>query len=201
MNVRVKVCGVTTADALEAAVVAGADAVGFVMSPSPREVDALTARRLAALLPPWVASVVVTRNPAESFVRNVLADVAPHWWQTDRADLESVAPPRGTRALPVIREGDDVARLPDAFVYEGRSSGSGETVDWQAAAALARRGRLVLAGGLDADNVADAIRIVRPWGVDASSGLERERGRKDPALITRFVRAARAAARELETQR
>ena len=195
---RVKVCGVTTPDALEAAAEAGADAVGFVMSPSPRRVDAATASRLAALLPPWVASVVVTRQPGADFAREVLARVAPDWWQSDLADLAAQAAPSGTRTLPVIREGEDVTQLPPAFVYEGRASGSGATVDWQAAAALARRGRLVLAGGLNADNVGEAIRLVRPWGVDASSGLERERGTKDPQLVARFVRAARVAAAALE---
>jgi phosphoribosylanthranilate isomerase len=80
----------------------------------------------------------------------------------------------------------------DAFVYEGSSSGRGERVDWQIAAAIAKKGRMILAGGLDADNVVEAIERVMPWGVDVSSGVESAPGVKDPDLIHAFVAAVRA---------
>jgi phosphoribosylanthranilate isomerase len=93
-----------------------------------------------------------------------------------------------------MREGATMTALDaaDAFVYEGVSSGRGEKVDWQVASAIAKKGRMILAGGLDADNVAEAIEMVMPWGVDVSSGVESAPGVKDPDLIHAFVAAVRA---------
>ncbi len=79
------------------------------------------------------------------------------------------------------------------FVYEGPVSGAGATVDWEAAARLARGGRMILAGGLDAGNVGDAISQARPWGVDVSSGVESAPGIKDREKIRQFINAVRAA--------
>ena len=193
-RVRVKICGVTTRAALDAAVDAGADAVGFVMSPSPRQIDPEAAADLIARLPPWVASVVVTRHPPAGFAAEVLSRLSPDWWQTDLADVDGQAVPPGTRVLPVIREGEATPAMPPAFVYEGARSGQGQTVDWQIAAGLARQGHMVLAGGLTVHNVAQAIRSVQPWAVDVSSGVERERGLKDPDLIHQFLANVQAEA-------
>lgn len=192
-RVRIKICGLTTAAAVEAAVDAGVDAIGLVLSPSPRQLDTLQAKKLIASLPPWVASVVVTRQPSRGFAEQVLADLAPDWWQSDRDDLRGQTLPQGTRALAVVREGDQTTTLPDWFVYEGIQSGHGATVDWRVATTLARRGRLILAGGLDPANVGEAIRIVGPYGVDVSSGVEASRGIKDAGLIREFVAAVRRA--------
>ena len=197
-RVRVKICGVTTPDIVETAVDAGADAIGLVLSPSPRQVNKAQAGKLIARMPPWVASVVVTRQPPVEFVRDVLTELAPAWWQSDREDLSGQTLPRGTRGVAVIREGEDITDLPRWFVYEGTQSGTGLTVDWQQAAALARRGRMILAGGLSPENVSEAIHRVRPYGVDVSSGVEQSRGVKDAALIYEFVAAVRRAERELE---
>jgi phosphoribosylanthranilate isomerase len=87
--------------------------------------------------------------------------------------------------------------IPARFLFEGARSGAGEVVDWTVAERLARQGELVLGGGLDPGNVAAAIRAVRPWGVDVSSGVESAPGVKDPARIEAFVNAARVAAQEL----
>jgi phosphoribosylanthranilate isomerase len=97
------------------------------------------------------------------------------------------------RVLPVLRSGATLDDVPSRFLYEGAVSGAGTTADWSQAVSLARRGELVLAGGLDAANVGDAIARVRPFGVDVSSGVESSRGVKDPARIREFVSAARAA--------
>jgi phosphoribosylanthranilate isomerase len=91
---------------------------------------------------------------------------------------------RGSAELP--------PRLPPRLLFEGAVSGSGTTADWDAAAKLAARTQLILAGGLDPGNVGAAIRHVRPWGVDVSSGVERRRGEKDAQKIKEFVARARA---------
>jgi len=125
----------------------------------------------------------------------VLAVFQPDVLQSDAADFDYLDVPATIRRWPVYREGD-AAIAPsgsDSFVYEGRTSGTGETVDWAAAAGVARKGRMILAGGLDPDNVRDAIRSVRPWGVDTSSGVESSPGRKDPGRIAAFVAAAKSA--------
>jgi phosphoribosylanthranilate isomerase len=88
--------------------------------------------------------------------------------------------------------------LPERVLYEGALSGTGRTADWARAYALAKRTEILLAGGLNPDNVADAIRIVRPWGVDVSSGVESTPGTKSSSKITDFVAAARAAAAQLD---
>ncbi|MEJ2274976.1 MAG: hypothetical protein P8Y01_10450 [Woeseiaceae bacterium] len=101
---------------------------------------------------------------------------------------------------PVYREKNTVTdtfgvslKVTDTYLYEGARSGRGETVDWSVAAGIARRGKMILAGGLSVDNVAAAIATVRPFGVDVSSAVESAPGIKDPALIEEFVNAARAA--------
>ena len=106
--------------------------------------------------------------------------------------------PAGLETWPVFREGG--AAVPgDAdttFVYEGPSSGAGETVNWDRAAALSKGRHMILAGGLDANNVARAIATVRPWGVDVSSGVESAPGEKDTGRIRNFISAARAAEKQ-----
>jgi phosphoribosylanthranilate isomerase len=95
----------------------------------------------------------------------------------------------------VVREDSTAleSELPGVFVYEGANSGRGETVDWSRAAVIARRGRMILAGGLSAGNIAAAISAVDPWGVDVSSAVESSPGKKDPDLIRQFLQAVHAA--------
>jgi phosphoribosylanthranilate isomerase len=196
MNVLVKICGITTAEALEAAVSAGADAVGFVFHrPSPRNLSAAGAARLAASLPPGVRKVAVTLHPAQSLVDEVLAALAPDAWQTDARDFDSLRLPTIVERWPVCRSGARPPEpLPSRLLFEGSRSGRGEVADWPVAAGLAARAELILGGGLTPANVAAAIATVRPFGVDVSSGVESAPGRKDPARIVEFVAAAREAA-------
>ena len=193
MTLFVKICGLTDRAAVHAAVAAGADAIGFVFAPSPREISVDSARALCADIPAGVLRVAVMRHPQRELVARVLAEFAPDCLQTDAEDFAGIDLPSGCRALPVYRGGHVGAAAGARILFEGPVSGSGRTADWNAARALAARTELVLAGGLNADNVADAIREVRPWGVDVSSGVEVSPGVKDGGKIEKFIAAARAA--------
>lgn len=193
MRVFVKICGLTDAASVAAAVEAGADAVGFVFAASPRKVDPETAHEITRDVPASVQRVAVMRHPSNDRWQHVLDVFQPDVLQTDIEDFAALDVPADVRRWPVIREGDQVADWPDEFVYEGKRSGAGETVDWPQAAEIAHNGCMVLAGGLDCGNVARAIAAVKPWGVDVSSGVESEPGKKDPELIRKFINAVRAA--------
>lgn len=194
MTLFVKICGLTTPEGVAAAADAGADAAGFVFSPSPRRVTPARARSLAAALPSRVRRVAVFRRPPPGWIARVLEEFPADWVQSDAADLPG-ADLGGAAALPVLRSGAPLPTLlPDLVLFEGPDSGAGRVADWGAAAGLARRTRLMLAGGLNSGNLAEALAAVRPWGVDVSSGVESAPGIKDPALVTAFVAVARRAA-------
>jgi phosphoribosylanthranilate isomerase len=195
MPLWIKICGLRTTAAIEVAVAAGADALGFVFhDASPRNLPLATARELQRAVPPGVERVAVFLHPSQALVDAVLDAIAPDWLQTDAGDLPGLQLPEQLRVMPVLRDGAaESAPLPDRMLFESAHSGAGERADWKAASDLARQTQLVLAGGLHAANVAEAIATVRPFGVDVSSGVERERGVKDATLIRQFIRAARAA--------
>jgi len=210
MSVRVKICGLSDERALAAACEAGADAVGFVLAPSPRRVSLARAAELMTRVPVGIERVLVFARATRAELEDALA-LAPDALQ---AELDSDWPELSARvfALPVLRDGADLAaraeRLPragapaahglrGAFVLDGPlGGGRGLLADESRARALAARRALVLAGGLDPDNVAARIRSVRPFAVDTSSGVESARGVKDPERVRAFVRAVRALAEE-----
>jgi phosphoribosylanthranilate isomerase len=214
VTIWVKICGLTTRDAVEAAVAAGADAVGFVFAPSKRQVTAALATQLAQGVPRRIPRVAVMLHPTQSQLDEVWSGFRPDVLQTDVEDLQTLRVPMGLAVMPVVRGGGGVGvglkpdLQPNAnriavgpalaghprILFEGPVSGVGSTSDWHGAAQLARTTQLVLAGGLNATNVADAIAAVRPFGVDVSSGVEASPGVKDPARIHEFVQRARAAA-------
>jgi phosphoribosylanthranilate isomerase len=192
--VRIKICGVTNGRSAAAAAAAGVDAVGFVFADSPRRLNPAEASRIAADLPPDIERVAVFRLASLDDVRRVLDEFAGAMVQTEpQADLVAAL---GSRLLPVLHDGDTLERdsaavplgLPVLLEAAGHG-GRGIRPDWSRACRLARQRRTILAGGLHADNVLDAIRAVRPWGVDVSSGVETSPGVKSPDLIARFVRA------------
>jgi len=194
----IKVCGMTTPEAVQAALGCEVDAIGFVFAASVRQVSTARAAELAAPARHRVACVAVTRHPQRAAVDAILREFKPDILQTDIEDLDALGLPRELSVLPVVRPGTAVAcALPQRLLFEGPVSGSGQTTDWNAAAGVARRAQLILAGGLDPANVADALRQVRPFGVDVSSGVEASPGIKSPEKIRQFVAAARAAALEI----
>ncbi len=195
MNMFVKICGLRDAECVAATVDAGADAIGFVFADSVREISAAEAKAIARNVPDNVQRVAVMRHPSNEEWRLVLQVFEPDVLQTDAEDFAGLDVPGNIVRWPVIREGSVAATgpTPDVFVYEGKNSGMGEAVDWSDAARMADQGRMILAGGLAADNVAAAIRTARPWGVDVSSGVESGPGKKDVNLIRQFIGAVRAA--------
>ena len=199
MSLLVKICGLRKADDVKAAVSAGADAVGFVFAESVRRVTPAEAHKLTQYLPKRVRRVAVMRHPTQDEWQQVLETFSPDVLQTDIDDFESLDVPATVERWPVIREGyaGIDGKLPAVFLYEGQRSGAGQTVDWPRAAEIAKRGEMILAGGLGVDNIATAIRAVHPHGVDVSSGVESRPGRKDPGLIQLFIKAARAAEKQV----
>ena len=193
MSVFVKICGLSDQRHVESAVEAGANALGFVFAESVRKVTPGQARSISADVPQHVKRVAVMLHPGNDEWLEVLKIFEPDVLQTDSGDFDALDVPYSVERWPVFREGGPRPDTDGTFVFEGPKSGQGETVDWSTAAKLAANGNMILAGGLDVGNVAEAIATARPWGVDVSSGVESSPGQKDPALITRFISAVRAA--------
>ena len=147
-----------------------------------------------------VACVAVTRHPTRELILEILRDFRPDILQTDIDDIAGLDLPATLPVLPVMRPGTQPAcALPQRVLFEGPVSGSGQTTDWDAAAQIARRCEIILAGGLNPLNVGLAIRQVRPFGVDVSSGVESAPGIKSAEQIEKFVAAARVATLELNS--
>lgn len=209
---KIKICGLTDSMAVAVAVAEGADALGFVFADSTRRVTPERARSLCEGVPPGIARVAVMLHPTQSDVDTVLEVFEPDALQSDAEDFKHLEIPDGPALIPVYREGicepalfaardrDETAAFQPDFLYEGARSGKGQAVDWARAAVLASRGRMLLAGGLDPENVAMAVRRVRPWGVDVSTGVEGAPGKKDPARIRAFIQAAREAAASMHEE-
>jgi phosphoribosylanthranilate isomerase len=194
----IKLCGMTTPEAVSTALACNVDAIGFVFASSVRQVSTQRAGQLAAPARHRLACVAVTRHPSREEVAAILREFKPDILQTDIEDLDALELPRTLSVLPVMRAGPAPAcALPRRVLFEGPVSGSGQTTDWRQAADLARRAEVILAGGLNPGNVADAIRHVRPFGVDVSSGVEQSPGIKSISKMEQFVAAARAAALEI----
>ncbi|HLA78875.1 MAG TPA: bifunctional indole-3-glycerol-phosphate synthase TrpC/phosphoribosylanthranilate isomerase TrpF [Vicinamibacteria bacterium] len=206
-RVAVKICGITSVEDGLAAVRAGADAVGFVFWPSsPRVVDAATARRISQSLPPFVSRVGVFVDASREQMASVADEVGLDLVQLHGSESPAqvaAAPRRGIKALRVGQDFDSTqaARFEEqasAILVDAESGiapgGTGQRFDWSRARALRSQvSHLILAGGLDAENVAEAIATVRPDGVDVSSGVESSPGKKDAAKMRAFVEAVRKA--------
>lgn len=192
----IKICGMTDEGAVAAALAAGVDAIGFVFAPSVRQVTPARAAELARPARRRVDCIAVTRHPSQALIDAVLRDFAPDVLQTDVEDFDTLRLPTTLARLPVLRAGashDFCCGLPARLLFEGPHSGTGAVSDWREAGERARDTRLILAGGLHAGNVAEAIATVRPFGVDTSSGVEAHPGVKSATKIAQFAAAARTA--------
>lgn len=206
---RIKICGIRDIDAARAAADAGADAVGFVFHPaSPRYIEPAEAFGLIGALPPFVSTVGLFVDASIERFCDVEEQCPTDLSQLHGSEDEDMVEECGPNIIKAVRFDPatiqkELARWDDSYdvaaiLVDGSAGGEGLTIDW---AALARvtAGRapglkpIILAGGLTPANVGEAIRLVRPWGVDVSSGVERERGVKDPALIAAFCAAVQRA--------
>ncbi len=197
----VKVCGITTEEDALLAVAMGADAVGFVFAPSSRQIAPQKAADIVKRLPAEIVTVGVFSDESRQRVVDIahkarlravqlhgrMSSADTHWIR-QRVRLLIMAFAAGD---PRLDDSDDYAA--DAFHLDNATPGSGVVFDWSLAEGAPSNRRIILAGGLTPDNVADAVRTVRPWGVDVSTGVESSPGRKDALKIRAFVEAAKAA--------
>ena len=201
----VKICGVTRVEDALVAARAGAHAIGLIFSPkSPRQVADSVAAEVVRALPPFVTPVALFVDPQAAEVERVLVKVRPQLLQFHGDESADFCASFGVPYIKVarVRPGVDLLQyarqysaakglLLDAFV-EGNHGGTGSAFDW----ALIPREfplPLILAGGLNPDNVGEAVRRVRPWAVDVSSGVEAAKGIKDAAKVAAFIRGVRDA--------
>ena len=196
----VKICGMTDARAVQAALEAGADAIGFVFASSVRQVSTQQAAELALPARGRALCVAVTQHPSAAQLNSIFNLFKPDVLQTDAEDLAGIELPEGVASWPVLRSAQPDAEVPFSgrLLFEGPRSGTGKVADWSTARVLARNCELILAGGLSPANVAEAIANVRPFGVDVSSGVEEAPGQKSRALISSFIATARAAFARVE---
>jgi phosphoribosylanthranilate isomerase len=200
----VKICGITNEDDALLAVAMGADAVGFVFAPSPRQVAAQQVYDITRRLPPEILTVGVFRDEHPKLVldtvnRAGLKAAQLHGNESAEAVAQVAASLRWViKAYPAgsPKVADAASLATDLILLDAPAPGSGRMFDWTLAGEVPEGMRLILAGGLDPDNVAAAVRAVEPWGVDVSSGVEKSPGRKDPIKLKRFVERAKAAAPE-----
>jgi phosphoribosylanthranilate isomerase len=195
----VKICGITRAEDARAAIDAGARALGFVFWPgSPRFIDPYRARAIVATLPAFVAPVGLFVNQPAEYVSGVAALVRLAAVQLHGDETVEYAHAIRRPLIKALTIGDAVDRWPESVTVlldahdPARRGGTGRTIDWTAAAAVAARRRILLAGGLTPDNVAEAVERVRPFGVDVSSGVERSPGVKDHGKINALFEALHA---------
>lgn len=206
MTLRIKICGLTSAEAVQAAIDAGADELGFVLVPSPRQLPLDAAVALRGNVPAPLLSCAVFRDPPDvTSLSDLLDRLQPEVIQAEFDPSQYMQLQRGlaegVALRPVVLDGPEALPAINALVAAGAATivldgpagqGLGIRVDVERAAEAARRCRLVLAGGLNPENVADAVRAIRPAGVDVSGGVESSPGVKDLDRIRAFVAAARA---------
>lgn len=205
MSVTVKICGVTSVDDAQAVVTAGADAIGLMFfEESPRHVSLAEAKVIVESLPPAVVRVGVFVNADESLVNRAVLECTLNVLQFHGEESPEFCSRFGVMTLKAIRVKDEASLeelerfstdgfLLDAFSTEARG-GTGESFNWELARRATECGKpIFLAGGLTAENVAEAVRVVQPFAVDVSSGVESKPGHKDSEKMRAFVVAAKGA--------
>jgi phosphoribosylanthranilate isomerase len=201
----VKICGITSEEDALLAVAMGADALGFIFAPSPRQMRSQDVADIVKRLPPEIMTVGVFKDESPERVVHIVrstglkaAQIHGNFTANDARTIRKSI----FHTFVSFSAGDDrVARVdeyePYAVLLDSPQPGSGKVFDWALIDALPDGHKLIVAGGLTSDNVVDAIRIVNPWGVDVSTGVESAPGRKDPVKLRAFIAKAHVASREV----
>lgn len=200
----VKICGITSEDDALLAVAMGADAVGFVFAASPRQVAAQRVYDITRRLPPEILTVGVFRDEHPDRVIDIVdrsGVKAAQLHGRETPEMVAHVARRVRHVIKAVAAGSDAARAAASYgtevvLVDAPTPGSGKVFDWLLVEEVEAGPNILLAGGLNPDNVAEAVRMVQPWGVDVSSGVEREPGRKDALKMKAFIERARAAAVE-----
>jgi phosphoribosylanthranilate isomerase len=204
--IRVKVCGITNLDDALAATEMGADALGFVLAPSPRQVSPEDLRRLVAELPPFITKVGVFVNSPLDEVRRIMSNCGLDLAQLHGSESPEYCEalfPRAIKAFQV-KDATVLKQLPlyraSAYLLDGYHSklkgGSGQSFDWEILQQAKGLGRIILSGGLTPENVARAIAVAKPYGVDVASGVEARPGKKDHTKLAAFIKAVKESESE-----
>ncbi|MEE9120837.1 MAG: phosphoribosylanthranilate isomerase [Syntrophobacteria bacterium] len=200
MTVRIKICGITNKEDALAAAHLGADALGFIFAPSPRKISAERAREIIKALPPFIKTVGVFVDEDPERVSTIAAMCGLDVLQLHGSESIDYCSSFDRRVIKAVRlrSRDDLENLSkyvnvvDALLLDtyvpNKLGGTGITFDWKLAVEARRYGRIILAGGLNPENVAAAISMVKPYAVDASSGLEQSPGVKDHEKMAQFIR-------------
>ena len=197
----IKICGITNEQDALLAVALGADALGFVFAPSPRQISPALAREIVKRLPPETVTVGVFRNETPSRVVEIVNEARLQGAQLHGHESPAMTAEVATDVRFVIKAvvagSQDAAHAnsfaSDAILVDGLHPGSGTAYDWELLQDIPTDIRLMLSGGLTPDNVAAGIAQVRPWGVDVSSGVEKAPGQKDAVKMRHFITNARDA--------
>ncbi len=211
VRTRIKICGLTCLDDAMRAAELGVDALGFVFAPgSRRRAEIGAVARITRDLPPFATLVGVFQDQPAIEVRRIAVECGLDLVQLHGSEDAGYVRDLGLKVLKAVSLAhlEDVGKLveyPEAHAFlldsktGGAVGGTGKTFEWSWALEAKRFGRVVLAGGLGPQNVAEAIRRVRPWAVDSASGTECAPGRKDPKKLRQFVEQVREADRRLES--
>jgi phosphoribosylanthranilate isomerase len=204
--IKIKICGITNLDDALAAAEFGADALGFnFYKKSPRAIEPQRASEIIAQLPPFIVPIGIFVNEREDRIREIAALAGLQVIQLHGDETPEFCQRFGSRVIKAFQVKDKEslkhmshyrvsAYLLDSY-REGMRGGTGETFDWHLAVVAKTFGRIILAGGLNPDNAAEAVKLVQPYGVDVAGGVEREKGIKDHAKLRKFITEVRRASR------
>jgi phosphoribosylanthranilate isomerase len=204
--IKIKICGITNIDDAMASVGLGADALGFnFYKKSPRYIEPEKAAEIIAQLPPFIVPIAIFVNEREEKILETLKTSCIHGVQFHGDETPEFCQRFGNHVIKAFQVKDKEslkhmshyrvsAYLLDSY-REGVRGGTGETFDWHLAVVAKTFGRIILAGGLNPENVAEAVKLVQPYGVDVAGGVEREKGIKDHGKLRKFITEVRRASR------
>ncbi len=202
---RIKICGITNLEDAQIAAELGADALGFIFAPSPRQVSLQRAKEIIQKLPPFLTKVGVFVNEELNTVARAMSYCGLDVVQLHGEETPDYCRSLGERWRVIksfrVKDGDSLLPLPDYEVsaylldtyVKGIAGGTGKTFNWELAREAKRFGRIILAGGLNPENITEAIETVKCYAVDVSSGIEAERGKKDFDKMRLFIKRAKEA--------